>query len=970
MGNGDSVRIGDPGDLAIQTIQFDDGTVWDGWAIVNQMTVGTVANPNAGQTADIAYSATLANGNALPGWLTINSASGTFTGTPGNSEVGSLAVTVTATGMGGSTANTTFNLDVLSTAPIASSDMVAVTEGTGVTTIAKAGLLANDVTPVAGSTLTITGYDSATAQGNAVSVDAAGELILDIGNRYQSLGAGQTATDSFNYTVTDTAGLTSTAKVDVTIVGANDAPVAQADTAVLSEDGVVTATGNVLTNDSDVDAGTTLQVATPGTYAGQYGTLVLDANGGYTYTLDNESSSVQSLAQGATVNDVFSYAASDGITSTPSILTLAITGSNDAPVVQADAAALSEDDVVTATGNVLANDSDVDAGTTLQVATPGTYAGMYGTLVLDANGGYTYTLDNESSSVQSLAQGVTVNDVFSYAASDGITSTASILTLAITGSNDAPVVQADTAALSEDGVVTATGNVLANDSDVDAGTALQVVAPGTYAGTYGNLVLNADGSYAYTLDNSSNAVQSLAQGVTVNDVFSYAASDGITSTASILTLAITGSNDAPVVQADAAALSEDGVVTATGNVLANDSDIDAGTALQVAAPGTYAGTYGNLVLNADGSYAYTLNNNSNAVQSLGQGITVIDTFSYAATDGIVSTPSTLNLAITGSNDAPVVAVPIADQKAQTGTLFSYQVPSSSFLDIDANDTLTYAGKLSNGDPLPSWLAFDAVTRTFSGTPTSTDTGQLSLAVVATDSSGASVSDVFALTVQTVITGTDYCDFLVGGNGDEVIYGLGGSDVLIGQGGNDFLDGGSSGDLMAGGTGDDTYVVDNCGDWVIECDNAGTDTVKSSISYALSDNVEAMLLTGENDIWGADNSLNNLLVGNRAANTLLASCGNDILQGGDGNDILRDSAGNNLLSGGTGNDTLIGAIGNEFYIGAQAMTPLELVVATISSPSTVAMASTPWPAVPARTTRFHWAAEFAMPISSSASPAMT
>jgi len=71
-------------------------------------------------------------------------------------------------------------------------------------------------------------------------------------------------------------------------------------------------------------------------------------------------------------------------------------------------------------------------------------------------------------------------------------------------------------------------------------------------------------------------------------------------------------------------------------VLTNDSDIDQGTVLTVANAGTFNGTYGQLVLNANGSYSYTLNN-SQAVQSLAAGQVVTETFAYQAYDGFVTT---------------------------------------------------------------------------------------------------------------------------------------------------------------------------------------------------------------------------------------------------------------------------------------------------------------------------------------------
>ena len=81
--------------------------------------------------------------------------------------------------------------------------------------------------------------------------------------------------------------------------------------------------------------------------------------------------------------------------------------------------------------------------------------------------------------------------------------------------------------------------------------------------------------------------------------------------------------------------------------------------------------------------------------------------------------------------------------------------------------------------------------------------------------------------------------------------------------------------MLGGTGNDTYVVDNAGDLVIENAGEGIDQVKSSITYTLTDNVENLTLTGiagiagqtHPAIDGTGNVLDNVIVGNDAANTL-------------------------------------------------------------------------------------------------------
>jgi VCBS repeat-containing protein len=238
--------------------------------------------------------------------------------------------------------------------------------------------------------------------------------------------------------------------------------------------------------------------------------------------------------------------------------------------------------------------------------------------------------------------------------------------------------------------------VLGNDSDVDAGSSLTVSNWGTYAGTYGTLTLNQNGTYSYALDNAATAVQALRGGQTVTDAFSYIATDGTASTPGTLAVSVRGTNDAPVTTGDTASVTEDGATAANGNVLGNDTDRDAGTTLQVGNAGTYTGTYGTLTLNQNGSYAYALNNASSAVQGLRTGQSVADAFSYVATDGTASTPGALTISVAGANDAPVVANPIADQTAPIGSAFSFNVAANAFTDADQGDVLCYSARCRRG----------------------------------------------------------------------------------------------------------------------------------------------------------------------------------------------------------------------------------------------------------------------------------
>lgn len=165
-----------------------------------------------------------------------------------------------------------------------------------------------------------------------------------------------------------------------------------------------------------------------------------------------------------------------------------------------------------------------------------------------------------------------------------------------------------------------------------------------------------------------------------------------------------------------------------------------------------------------------------------------------------------------------------------------------------------------------------------------------------------------------INGTANAEGLIGTINADLIKGLAGNDTIFGLAGNDTLDGGTGNDSLTGGTGNDTYVVDSTGDRVVELANEGIDTVESTITYTLTNNVENLILKGTANINGTGNTGNNTLSGNTGNNILRGLAGNDNILGGVGNDQLFGGDGRDTLSGDAGNDQLFGEAGNDKLLG--------------------------------------------------------
>lgn len=127
------------------------------------------------------------------------------------------------------------------------------------------------------------------------------------------------------------------------------------------------------------------------------------------------------------------------------------------------------------------------------------------------------------------------------------------------------------------------------------------------------------------------------------------------------------------------------------------------------------------------------------------GVISIDVTADDSNGGTVT--DTFNITVANTNDAPIVSNPIPNQNATEDAVFNFQFAANTFSDPDIGDTLTYSAQLNGGGALPGWLSFDAVTRTFSGTPTNSDVGTVSIDVIADDGNGGSVTDTFDIVVS-------------------------------------------------------------------------------------------------------------------------------------------------------------------------------------------------------------------------------
>jgi VCBS repeat-containing protein len=588
----------------------------------------------------------------------------------------------------------------------------------------------------------------------------------------------------------------------------------------------------------------------------------------------------------------FQYQVSDGsAVSDVATVTVNLLAMNDAPTITSalQTGAVSEDRMFTAQGQVTAIDID---GGPIPTFSVNYGSSAYGNLAVDSvTGVWTYVLNNNASAVQAIKEGQLIVDQFAVIAIDNFGAYAfQSVRIEIGGARDAITLNTDSVIGNEDTEIT-TNNVLTNDVSIESAlVGSSITSFGQ--GAHGAVTYNGNGTFNYLGESNFSG----------NDSFTYTVTDsyGIASSATV-NLLVNPVNDAPVITS-MAAVNVNENTTAVMQVLATDVESPVAS-LSYSLSGADASKF--TISNAGllrfvSAPDFELPTDQGANNRYNLTVSVSDGDKVGMQNIEVAV---LNVADT--NQAPVAGVDRVITMAHSGAVINLLS-----LDFLANDTDVDSANLSVTSVSESSTRFDSVSLV--GNTLVVDTSTL-LTPNTQDTFNYIVSDGTLNTVGSVIVearavasqlvGTSGNDILVDTGAGHTLLGGDGNDHLYGLGGNDILDGGSGADRMDGGSGVDTVTY--------AFSIAGV-TVNLSQSMQLGGYANGDTLLGIENLIGSQ--FDDSLSGDQGGNTLQGLGGNDRLVGSAGADILIGDAGNDNLDGGAGKDQLEGGAGRDVITG--------------------------------------------------------
>ena len=583
--------------------------------------------------------------------------------------------------------------------PLATDDTFEINEDADLQILS---VLANDSDPDA---LPLTIASIQNGPGNGVANVRNGTLI-----EYRP-NAGFVGSDTFQYTIVDSGGLTATANVVVNILNVNDPPLAQNDTATTNENSSVVV--QVLGNDSDLENNslTVVSVTPP-----RNGTASVASESSVNYTPDANFFGT----------DSFEYTVSDGTDTATATVVVNVIFVNVGPVATTDEITVAEGNSVEF--DLLANDTDGDSDA-LTIVNLGEPAN--GNVVFLSGGVIRYTPIN----------GFNGQDQFSYVVSDGTVETTGQVNITVSSVNDAPAAVDDTVITAEDIAVII--DVLDNDTDTD-GDALTVV--GVTGVSSGTATINADGlGITFTPQ----------AGFDGQVEFTYTIEDGNggsdTATVSVV---VTNVNASPIAADDTTSTDENDAVSI--DVLANDSDPggDDLTLAVASQPANGTATVSN------GSIIYTPDTDFSGTDQF--TYTITDSNGVADTASVTVTVSNVNAAPVAVNDAAstseneAVLIPVisndTDPDGDALTIAIDDAPSNGTASIQG-DSILYT-------PSTGFSGVDEFTYTVTDPSGATDSASVTItvsnvnAVPSALNDSASTSENVAVLIPVTSNDTD------------------------------------------------------------------------------------------------------------------------------------------------------------------------------------------------------------------------
>ncbi|NNM40899.1 tandem-95 repeat protein [Vibrio plantisponsor] len=682
---------------------------------------------------------TLSTGT-LPAWLHFDASTGTFSGTPTNSDVGQTRITVTATDNHGAHVSTTFDLTVnnVNDAPVLTPMATVKVDEDGASV--QGQIHATDIDT--GDTLTFSA-----GQVDGFTFHSDGSWTFDPSHSaYQHLAVGETLPLSIPVTVTDSHGASDVQQLNIVVSGTNDAPTVTSSITLPegSEDtSVLISASSLLANATDIDSGETQQLTVQHLHA-DHGSIVDNHDGTFTVNPDANYNGRVTFTynvqdpQGATV-------ATSATMDLKAVGDAAIITGQDTGHVTEDLYDATQTQNLMAWGQLTVTDPDKgEAGFVEHItglarfAKPDFVSGQYGRVEISEDGHWTYMVPNSHPDVQSLGVGQHLTDHIEVESLDGTKHT---ITITIDGTNDAPTVTHTVANQTVDQSATLQFRLPADTfSDIDHGDTL-TLSTGTLpawlhfdasTGTFSGTPTNSDvGQTRITVTATDN------HGAHVSTTFD---------------LTVNNVNDAPVLTPMATVKVDEDGASVQGQIHA--TDIDTGDTLTFS-----AGQVDGFTFHSDGSW--TFDPSHSAYQHLAVGETLPLSIPVTVTDSHgASDVQLLNILVTGTNDAPVLSIQPFDNTS--GHLTE--------VDVDSSDTHQFSVVQSSGSygdlivnsqtgeynyvPRASvaGMSYDSTTNTYSGSDV--------FEVRVTDNHGAESTKFITFNVQSILTPTSATGYQV------------------------------------------------------------------------------------------------------------------------------------------------------------------------------------------------------------------